>query len=154
MSEQWIPRWRVKLIREPTEAYQQLSNMDQVVERFDFLREETVECFYVAFLDIRNGIIGMQEVARGTINKLGVQPRDVFQAAILANCTNIILVHNHTSGDPSPSNEDRSLTRMLAQAGDLLGIHVVDHVITGDQESYSFLTAGELNPPNRRGNEN
>ncbi len=144
VTDRSMPRWQVKLIREPTATYQQLSSMEEVIERFAFLLEETVETFYVAFLDTRNCIIGIQEVCRGIINKVTLYPREIFQAAILANCTSIMLTHNHPSGDPSPSKEDRALTQQMVQAGELLGIQVLDHVIIGDAESYSFLATGEL----------
>ena len=148
-SIQAVQRWRVRLIREALAEYEHVSSVAQVVEYFAFLREETVECFYVAFLDTQNRIIGTQEVCRGIINQVTISPREVFQAAILANCTSIILVHGHPSGCPEPSDQDRALTRQLVQAGELLAIHVTDHVIIGDPESYSFLAAGELKPRGR-----
>jgi DNA repair protein RadC len=150
MSPRPVQRWRVELIREGTVVYQHLSSVEQVIEHFAFLRSQTVETLYVAFLDTRNRIIGEQEVARGTLNQITVHPRDIFQAAILANCTSILLAHNHPSGDCTPSKEDRALTQQVAQAGELLGIQVLDHVIIGDPESYSFLEAGELKQARRR----
>lgn len=73
-----------------------------------------------------------------------VHPREVFKAAILANAAALILVHNHPSGDPEPSAEDRAITERLKQAGELLGIRVLDHVVIGDDKFRSFAEEGLL----------
>jgi DNA repair protein RadC len=89
-----------------------------------------VERFFVILLDARGRAIGRHEVARGTLTACLVHPREVFGPAIRARAASVIVAHNHPSGDPTPSAEDVALTERLASAGDLLGIPLVDHVIT------------------------
>lgn len=97
------------------------------------------EHFVVLMLNTKNKPIGINTVSIGTINSSLVHPREVFKPAILASAAGIILGHNHPSGDTQPSREDREITKRLKEAGDLLGIQVLDHVIIGD----SFLSLRE-----------
>lgn len=138
MPEEKFPRWRVQLVREDHQEYEQFCSPEAVARRFAFLREETVETFYVVFLNTNNCIVGMQEISRGTIDRSFIEPREVFQAAILANCTSILLVHAHPSGNTTPSNADRDATDRLRRAGRLLGIRILDHLIIGIPGYYSF----------------
>ena len=89
-------------------------------------------------------MIAFHEVSRGTLDTTLVHPREVFKAALLANSSAIILCHNHPSGDPCPSPDDVHLTRRLVDAGTLLGVDVLDHIIVGDGRYYSFKEAGRL----------
>lgn len=101
------------------------------------------EQFVVVLLDTKHRPIGVNVVAVGNLNTALVHPREVFRPAIAMPCAAIIVAHNHPSGDPSPSPEDVSLTRRLREAGEILGIPVLDHVILGDGERYySFTDAG------------
>ncbi len=84
-------------------------------------------------LNTKNNITGINVVSIGSLNSSLVHPREVFKAAILGNAAAIILAHNHPSGDPSPSPEDLEITRRLVEAGKILGIEVLDHVIIGDR---------------------
>jgi DNA repair protein RadC len=100
------------------------------------LREEARsldrECFWVLLLDVKNRLLKPPvEVSQGLLDTCPAHPREVFREAILAACANVILAHNHPSGDPAPSGEDIRLTRQLVQAGRLVGIPVLDHVILG-----------------------
>ena len=79
---------------------------------------------------------------QGTLDTLLVHPREVFRVAIAENAAALLLVHNHPSGDPTPSGEDRCVTRQLAEAGRVVGIPVVDHVVIGDGSFVSFVEAG------------
>ena len=90
------------------------------------------EHFRIALLDVRRRLIGVHTVSVGCLTSSLVHPREVFRPAILAGAAAIGLSHNHPSGDPEPSQEDIALTRRLAQGGCLLGIEVLDHVITGN----------------------
>lgn len=101
----------------------------------DFIRihEEPEEYMYMLCLNNKNRITGIFEISHGNVNSSIVGPREVFQKALLANAVNIILMHNHPSGDPSPSNEDIKVTRRLTEVGELLGVQVLDHLIIGDQ---------------------
>ncbi len=109
-----------------------LDNPQTVV---NFLREtnrlKNVESFQVLLLNTRKRLIRAEEISQGLLDTLLVHPREVFRAAIMANAAGIVLVHNHPSGDPTPSEADIKVTRDLIRAGQLLKIEVVDHVIIG-----------------------
>ena len=94
------------------------------------------EVFGILLVDARNRITAMHIVSMGTLNGSLVHPREVFKVAILGSAAAIILFHNHPSGDPAPSREDRELTRRLIEAGRILGIQVLDHVVLGDEGHY------------------
>ncbi len=96
------------------------------------------ECFIVLLLNTKNVLIEQQVVSIGTVNSSLVHPREVFKQAIRKNAANIIIVHNHPSGDSEPSDEDYQITETMKKAGKLLGIPVLDHVIIGDKRYYSF----------------
>lgn len=111
----------------------------------DLLSHETVEVFIILCLTTKHGLIGYHEVSRGTLDQTLVHPRDIFKAAILSNAASIILAHNHPSGDPTPSAEDRALTSRLSEAGQLMGIEVLDHIVVGVDTRYcSFKETGLL----------
>ncbi|MBM4370813.1 MAG: JAB domain-containing protein [Deltaproteobacteria bacterium] len=102
-----------------------------VFERFAHLARHPRETFWVLGLGCRNHVLSEDRVAEGSVNCCALLPRDVFGPAVAAFAVQAVLVHNHPSGDPTPSPEDVALTRRLAQAGDLLGVTVLDHVIVG-----------------------
>ena len=115
----------------------------------DFLRpileNEPVEVFLVLCLTTKHRIVAYHEVSRGTIDSTRVHPREVFKIALLANSAAIVLGHNHPSGDPDPSLDDLDLTARLLQAGGLLGIPVLDHIVIGhDGRYYSFKEGARL----------
>jgi DNA repair protein RadC len=91
------------------------------------------EVFLVIGVDIRNGLLDIVEVARGTVHGVEVHPREVFRPLVRMAAAGGVLVHNHPSGDPTPSPEDVALTRRLRAVGELLGIPIVDHVVVGDR---------------------
>ena len=93
---------------------------------------------------MKNNLLLKQEISRGTLNGSPVHPREVFAVAIRNSAAGIILLHNHPSGDPSPSSEDRKVTLQLAEAGKLLSIPLLDHIIIGNERYYSFKDAGLL----------
>lgn len=104
----------------------------------DEMRYLQKEHFRILLLDTKNQIIVTEEISVGTLNASIVHPRDVFKAAIKRNANSIILIHNHPSGDPTPSNEDINITNRLIDAGNLIGIKVLDHLIIGDNRYISF----------------
>ena len=117
----------------------------------DLLREQnrvyTVEHFQVVYLNTRRRLIGMQNLSQGTLDTLLVHPREVFRRAIAVGAAAIVIVHNHPSGDPTPSEQDIRVTRDLIRAGQLLKIEVVDHVILGrrtDERPRDFVSLREL----------
>ena len=103
-----------------------------------------VEQFGVVLLDTKHRVLRTTVLAIGSLNATGVQPREVFREATLGNAAAVVVFHNHPSGDPSPSPDDRDLTRRLVAAGVVMGIDVVDHIILGDVKYWSFKEAGEL----------
>lgn len=109
---------------------------------FRGLNELDQECLVVLHLDAKNRIRALNLSSLGTISESLAHPREIFRAAIVAGAASIILVHNHPSGDPSPSQQDKSLTRRVSEAGALLGIPLLDHVIVGQSGYYSFSEHG------------
>lgn len=112
----------------------------------DFIRihEEPEEYMYMLCLNNKNRITGIFEISHGNVNSSIVGPREVFQKALLANAVNIILMHNHPSGDPSPSTEDIKVTKRLTEVGEILGLRVLDHLIIGDRRYISLKDKGYI----------
>ena len=102
------------------------------------LRREKREHFLVLLLNARHEVAGKDTISIGSLNASIVHPREVFKPAVLASAASIILVHNHPSGDPEPSEEDLAITKRLVEAGELLGIGVLDHVIVAERGIVSF----------------
>jgi DNA repair protein RadC len=108
------------------------------------LRDLQVEEFHLLALDSQSQVLRQVLVTRGLLNSSLVHPREVFRAAIAEAAAGIIVVHNHPSGDPTPSAEDRTVTRQLAEAGRLLDLPLYDHVVIAGDRYISFATAGLL----------
>lgn len=131
---------RVVLEKEVSMNYPDLSyiirspeDVVQVGKSFMRIHEEPEEYMYMICLNTKNRVIGVFEISHGNVNSSIVGTREVFQKALLANAVSIILMHNHPSGDPSPSKQDIEITRRLSEAGKLIGIEVLDHIIIGDR---------------------
>jgi DNA repair protein RadC len=105
------------------------------------LENETQEHFVVLLLDRRHKVLARQTIAIGSVGEVVIQPRETFRAAIMSGASAIIMVHNHPSGNPEPSIDDLSLTARFGNAGDLLGIPVLDHVVIGDNCFFSIKDA-------------
>jgi DNA repair protein RadC len=103
------------------------------------LRYAAKEQFVVILLNNKNKVIGTEVVSEGSLSSSIVHPREVFAPAILHHAAAIMVAHNHPSGDPKPSIEDEEVTRLLLRSGKVLGIPMIDHVIIGDGNYYSFL---------------
>ncbi|MCM3632448.1 MULTISPECIES: RadC family protein [Paenibacillus] len=112
-----------------------------VMEEMRYLKKEHFVCL---FLNTKNHIIGKETLSIGTLNASLVHPREVFRAAIRISSASIICLHNHPSGDPTPSSEDIQITQRLAEAGSLLGIEILDHLIIGDGKFVSLKEQGNL----------
>jgi len=110
----------------------------------DRLRNETHEKFVVVLLNTKNRVIRVKQIAEGSLTSAVVHPREVFASAVNAHAACILVAHNHPSGDPYPSAEDRSLTTALEEAGNILGIPLLDHVVIGDGRYFSFKEKGLL----------
>lgn len=105
----------------------------------DRLANEAQESFYAVILDNKHRIIKERLISLGTLNQSLVHPREVFATAIQVRAAAIVLVHNHPSGDPSPSNQDIAITQRLQDVGEIIGIKVLDHVIIGSDNFFSFV---------------
>lgn len=112
---------------------------DLLMEEMRLLKEEH---FVVLFLNTKNRVIGRQTLSIGSLNAAIVHPREVYRAAIRRSSASILCAHNHPSGDPTPSSEDLQLTRRLRDAGELVGIELLDHLIIGEQRFVSLKELG------------
>ncbi len=110
----------------------------------EHLRHEEQEVLIVMLLDGRNHLLGEQTISRGTVNATLITPREIFVEALKYHAVSLILVHNHPSGDPTPSDCDREVTERVYTSGELLGIRLLDHIIIGDQKYVSFREQGIL----------
>ena len=108
------------------------------------MRDLPHEEFHVLLLNTQNQILRDKQITRGTLDASLVHPREVFRSAIVEACAAVVLVHNHPSGDPTPSAEDRAVTQQLREAGKVVGIDVLDHVIVGEGRYVSFSESGLL----------
>ncbi|WP_334203991.1 RadC family protein [Clostridium tertium] len=109
-----------------------------------FLSESDREQFIVCCMDTKNQPTFVNVVSIGTLNSSLVHPREVFKVAILGNSASIIVAHNHPSGDPTPSKEDITITARLKEAGKIIGIDILDHLIIGEDKHISFKEKGIL----------
>jgi DNA repair protein RadC len=114
----------------------------QVYETFRFLMKETKEMFLTLHLDGKNRVVCMDLVSIGSLNQSIVHPREVYKTALLSNAAAILCVHQHPSGDPNPSAEDISITKRLREAGEIVGIRLLDHIIVGADDYVSFVERG------------
>ncbi len=136
-------RVRVSLVREAAEQPYAVRHAGDVVGLLRaFLRDDPRERFAVVYLDTRNRPIAVHDAHVGTCDSSPVHPREVFGPAVALSATSVVVSHNHPSGDPTPSAEDRALTTRLKEAGELLGIPVLDHLVIGSGRYYSFANEG------------
>jgi len=134
-----------RLAREGRPPIPRIREPEDVVHLFaGRLRDLQVEEFHLLALDSQSQVLREVLVTRGLLNSSLVHPREVFRAAIVEAAAGIIVVHNHPSGDPTPSAEDRAVTRQLVEAGRLLDLPLYDHVIIAGDRFLSFATAGLL----------
>lgn len=132
-----------RLARTPLVPGEKLQSPEQVYARFGAqLRHERQELFYVLLMDSRHRLIRHVEVSRGSLNQSLVHPREVFAPALRESAAAILVLHNHPSGDPEPSPDDHEVTRRLVQAGEILGIRLLDHVVIGGDGYRSFARSG------------
>ncbi len=120
------------LIRTPKDVADEVAN----------IRRNKKENFIVLYLNARNQVIDKETISIGTLNANIVHPREVFKPALANSAANIVLVHNHPSGDPSPSQDDLQLTNRIVKAGELMGIEVLDHVIVTEKDYCSLKDKG------------
>ena len=134
-----------RALTHPLERGDLVHSSRQVIERFTpLLVDLEQEVFSVVLLDTKHRVIEAVEISRGSLDATIVHPRECFRPAIRAGAAAVIALHNHPSGDPSPSAEDRAITRRLLAVGELVGIELLDHVIVARDGGYSFRDAGDL----------
>ena len=132
-----------RLMTTPREKKLDASTPDRVAAIFmEQMRHLHQEHFRILMLNVKNEIIAWEEISVGSISSSEAHPRDVFSPAIRRGAANVILIHNHPSGNPQPSQSDLRLTERLVSAGGLLGIHVLDHLIIGDGRFVSLRREG------------
>ncbi len=120
-------------VRESDAKFNQpVSSAGIVYQLFSHLKQETKEHFIALHLDSKNRILCVDNVSVGTLTNTLIHPREVYKTALLSAAASIIVLHNHPSGDPTPSREDIAVTEKLKAAGDIIGIALLDHVIIGD----------------------
>lgn len=130
--------WYSPIIKTPEDATELVSLVNQHLDLEDADREK----FIAIFLDRKGKVNAAEIVSIGGLSSSIAHPREVFKAALLASAASVILVHNHPSGDPSPSNEDIALTKRMKEAGEILGVEVLDHIIIGTGNFVSLLARG------------
>jgi len=142
MSTEKLPsglRVGVQLVRQRRAKYAvTLTNPSGVATMLAHLKRLDREHFVCIHLDTRNTVLGVETVSIGSLNYSIVHPRECFKAALLLNAASVILAHNHPSGSLEPSAEDISLTKRMVQAGKLIGIEVLDHIIISAEGHMSF----------------
>jgi len=121
-----------------------LKSMSDVVAQTLDIRDKKKEYLLALFLNARHQLIAKEIISIGTLTASLAHPREIFAPAIGKAAASVILVHNHPSGDPSPSDEDMRLTKRIAQAGQIMGIELLDHLIVAENGSHSFKQAGAL----------
>ncbi|MFA9219208.1 MAG: DNA repair protein RadC [Sphingomonadaceae bacterium] len=130
---------------EQIKAGQTLGSPQAVKDYLQLLfRGEACESFHVLFLDVKNRLIDIRELFRGTLTHTSVYPREVVKAALARNAASVMLAHNHPSGTPEPSESDLLLTRALVQALALVDIRILDHFVVAGHQVHSFAEHGQL----------
>jgi DNA repair protein RadC len=146
--ENLLPRYRVTLVKEAEATFTSYPRFQNSRDLFESFREEFAaldrEYFVTITVDSKNRTIGYHTISIGSLSTSVVHPRECLKAALLDSAAAVIFLHNHPSGDPAPSREDRDCTTRLTAAAKILGIRVLDHVVFGEREYFSFADAGIL----------
>lgn len=140
-----ITTFTIKAIKEKSARYDIAKYVKTPMDAFNLFNEvfevdnEVEEVMLLATLNIKNMVTGVFGVSRGSLNSSIVHPREIFKRALVNNAASIIVCHNHPSGDVTPSQEDIAVTKRLVEAGKIIGIDVIDHVIIGSCGGYVSL---------------
>ena len=108
------------------------------IDDLEDIRNHTEERVYCIAMNTKNEIIGFSQIAQGNINNCNFDVKGLFKTILLCNASKFILIHNHPSGNPAPSNEDIAMTKMIFSALSGIGIQLYDHIIVGDERAYSM----------------
>jgi DNA repair protein RadC len=131
-----------RLYKEKVEKEVFINSPRDILKEVNYIRENKKENFVVLYLDARNKLIYKETVSIGTLNANLVHPREVFEPAVRNLAAQVVIVHNHPSGDPEPSEDDLKITKQLKKAGKILGIELIDHLIITADCFYSFKNKG------------
>jgi DNA repair protein RadC len=146
--ENLLPRYRVVLVKEAEDTFTSYPRYQNSRDLFESFRAEFAaldrEFFFMITLDSRNRTIGYHTISIGSLSSSVVHPREVLKPALLESAAAVIFLHNHPSGDPAPPREDQECTSRLTAAAKILGIRVLDHVVFGESDYFSFADAGLL----------
>ena len=123
-------------------ATTRFTSPSQIFELFRDLEHETKEHFLALHLDGKNRIVCFERVSVGSLNQAIVHPREVYKGAVLSSAAALLVLHNHPRGDPTPSKEDLAITTRLREAGEIVGITLLDHIIVGAGKYCSFTEQG------------
>jgi len=144
MSKAYVVFSKVVLVKEKGAMYDVQKKIGSSYDAYKAIteitkvQEEAQEVFGILILNATHKIVAVHEISRGTLNASMVHPREVFKPAVLHNAAAIVCFHNHPSGEPKPSKEDIETTNRLVEAGKIMGIEVLDHIIVGD-DKYTSL---------------
>ena len=146
MEEQLIIRKALNILESRIKIPEVYFSASKDVKNYMALRFGSLEyeVFSVMYLDSKNGLIKLKEMFRGTVDQNIVFCREILKTAIQLNATKVILVHNHPSGDPTPSDKDIKMTESLYLLLDLIQIKVLDHIIIAGAETYSLAENGQI----------
>ena len=143
-----LNNYRVSLVKDSSQMIdgsKRMASSADIIAAAQDMKLLDREQLRVYYLNARNGIIGWEMISQGSLTASIAHPREIFKGAILATCAGIVLVHNHPSGDPAPSDEDIRLTKRVVEGGKILGINVLDHIVIAESGSYSFNASGLIN---------
>ena len=146
LEKRYVPLIKTYIVKERLLPYgnESICTPKKVVDMLSrLLRNVDREHFFAISIDTKGKPVGVEVVSIGTLNSTIVEVREVFKHAILCCASGIILAHNHPSGDPIPSKNDKQVTNRLREAGKILGIGVLDHVIIGDKDTYFSMAENE-----------
>lgn len=147
MNEKYVPIYRIELVRETERliAAKRVSAPEDAVRLVrEYLGEPDREVVVVLMLSTKLDLIGINTVSIGILDQALVHPREVFKPALLLNAASIMLAHNHPSGDSTPSPEDRTVSQRICEAGKVLGIEFLDHLIVAADSFTSLRQSGWL----------
>lgn len=145
MSRIQVAFERVVLVKEKVGKYELPRKIEfpgdayRAIIEITSVEEEAQEVFGILILNAKNKIVAVHEVSRGILDASLVHPREVFKPAVLHNAAAIVCFHNHPSGDPEPSKDDIEITKRLVEAGEIMGIAILDHIIVGDDRYVSLF---------------
>lgn len=132
-----------RMSRESFKSEMTFNNPSSIADYFmEDCRYRTTESIFVLYLNNANAIIRCKELSRGTVNSSPVSPRELFLDALRHDAVSIVLIHNHPSGIPEPSDADIIVTERIKKAGNMLGVKLIDHIIIGDRKYISFMEKG------------